>query len=101
MTTVEFNNALEAFLTTLNTALPKEHSRIYVRDKGNPKKYLPLDSRTSVYCFIDRTNGDILKAESYKKPATGARGNIYQPETYLKHKDKYKYGTWLYREHNK
>jgi hypothetical protein len=34
-------------------------------------------SGKSAYCFIDITNGDVLKAESYKKPAKHARGNIY------------------------
>jgi hypothetical protein len=31
----------------------------------------------SVFCFIDSTNGDILKSASWKAPAKGARGNIY------------------------
>jgi len=31
----------------------------------------------SVYCFIDRTNGDVLKAASWKIPAKHARGNIF------------------------
>lgn len=30
----------------------------------------------SVYCFVDMTNGDILKAASWKAPAKGARGSI-------------------------
>jgi len=30
----------------------------------------------SVYCFIDVTNGDILKAAGWATPAKGARGNI-------------------------
>lgn len=30
-----------------------------------------------VYCFVDMTNGDILKSESWKKPAKHARGSIY------------------------
>lgn len=29
-----------------------------------------------VYCFVDMTNGDILKASSWKAPAKGARGNL-------------------------
>ena len=33
-------------------------------------------SRSS-HCFIDRTNGDVLKAASWKTPAKGARGNIF------------------------
>lgn len=31
----------------------------------------------SAYCFIDLSNGDILKAASYKAPAKGKRGSIW------------------------
>lgn len=31
----------------------------------------------SVHCFIDRSNGDILKAAGWKAPAKHARGNIF------------------------
>ncbi len=31
-----------------------------------------------VHSFINLQNGDILKAESWKKPAKHSRGNIYQ-----------------------
>lgn len=34
----------------------------------------------SVYCFIDRNNGDILKAASWKAPAKHARGNIFNDD---------------------
>ena len=33
-------------------------------------------SSRSVYCFIDKTNGDVLKAAGWKAPAKGARSNI-------------------------
>ena len=31
----------------------------------------------SVYCFIDRSNGDLLKAAGWKTPAKGKRGSIF------------------------
>lgn len=31
----------------------------------------------SVHCFIDIATGDVLKAASWKAPAKGARGSIY------------------------
>jgi hypothetical protein len=34
-------------------------------------------SSTSAYGFIDLTNGDLLKAASWKAPAIHARGNIF------------------------
>tara|TARA_R100001082_G_C4285572_1_gene125855 strand:+ start:198 stop:578 length:381 start_codon:yes stop_codon:yes gene_type:complete len=33
-----------------------------------------------VWAFVDKTNGDILKPESWKKPAKHARGNIYEDD---------------------
>lgn len=35
-----------------------------------------MGSQRSVFCFIDLSNGDILKAASWKTPAKHARGNI-------------------------
>lgn len=34
----------------------------------------------SAHCFVDMTNGDILKPDSWKKPAKHARGNIFSGE---------------------
>jgi hypothetical protein len=31
----------------------------------------------SAYCFIDKSNGDVLKAAGWKAPAKGARSNIF------------------------
>ena len=36
-----------------------------------------------VWAFVDKTNGDILKPESWKKPAKHARGNIYEEDRML------------------
>jgi len=36
-----------------------------------------IDNQTSVHAFIDRTNGDVLKAAGWKAPAKHARGNIF------------------------
>jgi hypothetical protein len=38
----------------------------------------------SVYAFIDATNGDVLKAASYKTPAKQSRGNIFDEHNGLK-----------------
>jgi hypothetical protein len=59
--------------------------RIIVSEPG--KRYARLVSKNeivreggfdhrSAFCFIDLTNGDILKAASWKAPAKHARGNI-------------------------
>lgn len=31
----------------------------------------------SVYCFVDPMTGDVLKADGWKRPAKGARGNLF------------------------
>lgn len=31
----------------------------------------------SVHCFVDKTNGNVLKAAGWKAPAKHARGNIF------------------------
>jgi hypothetical protein len=51
-----------------------EPGRRYIRvvqNNSNGTRY--------VYCFIDITNGDVLKAASWKAPAKHARGNIFAP----------------------
>jgi hypothetical protein len=36
-------------------------------------------SQSSVHCFVDMNNGDIVRAASYKAPAkNGVRGNIFK-----------------------
>ena len=41
------------------------------------RKFAKVVNGTGVYCFVDRANGDILKAASLKGPAKRARGSIY------------------------
>jgi hypothetical protein len=48
---------------------------IFRADVG--QRYIKIVQGDSVTTFIDRTNGDVLKSASYKAPAKGARGNIF------------------------
>lgn len=45
------------------------------------RKYIKIVSNSqnhkSVWAFVDKTNGDILKAASWAAPAKHARGNIF------------------------
>ena len=45
--------------------------------------------RRSVYGFIDLDNGDILKAEGWRKPALHARGSLDDPESWAKAAEPY------------
>lgn len=77
-----FVNALQAYY---NTELPARYGDypgrskpvIEVEDGIKRARIVVQDSQRMVYCFIDKSNGDILKAEGYRKPATGKRGSIW------------------------
>lgn len=55
---------------------------IYVSNNG--PKYVRINvsgmanGNGYVYCFIEKSTGDVLKAATYYKPAKHARGNIYE-----------------------
>lgn len=46
-------------------------------------------SGMSVFAFIDKTNGDVLKPATWKTPAKHSRGNIFDGHYGLKHVDAY------------
>lgn len=50
----------------------RKYARIVKNDRGG----------RSVFGFVDTTNGDLLKAESWKRPARHARGNVYDKSTW-------------------
>lgn len=85
--------AVMARLEEIQPRVREMHRDYYVRmgyqpdmfDSGfsvNPggAKYIKLLKQNSVFCFIDAESGDIYKAASYKAPAKGARGNIFEDE---------------------
>jgi len=40
-------------------------------------------NQRSAWCFVDRTNGDVLKCAGWKAPAKHARGNLTDPKNGL------------------
>ena len=105
----DFDIALMKFLDAaqegLDAVCPVMQSRISVKSQG--VKNLRIVQRReaelcrgseSVYCFIDKETGDILKAASFKSAAKGARGNIFDPESYKDARTD-PYGGWLYLWH--
>ncbi len=55
----------------LKRTLSTEHGRRYVRVVVSDKV------QRSAFCFVDKTNGNVLKPASWKSPAKHARGNIF------------------------
>lgn len=54
---------------TVEAMIGVRYARIVTRDTGHGGR--------SAWGFVDLTNGDILKAASWKAPAKHARGNIF------------------------
>jgi hypothetical protein len=88
---MDFEFALENFMRQAQNLICTDYSNS--GDKNFPalsiesgRKYVKIIKTTtcmsyssrSVYCFVDKSNGDILKAATWKAPAKIARGNIYQ-----------------------
>jgi len=88
----EFGMALCKFRTKAQAIVDE-----YYKDSSAPKptlqfmegpRYIRVVSekgpnhapQRSVYCFIDKTNGDVLKAAGWKAPAKHARGNIFDDD---------------------
>ena len=69
------------------SAVEEGHERYTTFDVKWGRKYAKIitgNTRSnyggSVFCFVDRTNGDILKAASWKAPAKHARGNVLRAD---------------------
>jgi hypothetical protein len=59
----------------------QKHDVLELRPGRRYVKVIALSSVLSrVFAFIDKTNGDVLMAASWKAPAKTARGNIFNPD---------------------
>lgn len=86
-----FDAALESFMDFAQSLIsdnegpgyPDDCRTVLISEKG--RKYVKVirtgiedgSTRRSVYCFVEMSTGNILKAESWKRPAKGVRGNIF------------------------
>ena len=88
--TTTFEGALAAFVARAQEMVTEHYTRNFPRAEvpqlvtSTGRRYIKVIRQEhgvngSVYCFVDRTNGDVLKAASWKAPAKHARGNIYSP----------------------
>jgi hypothetical protein len=85
----DFDTRLTAFVTMVQDVMDANYRREgftipapVVSVDPNGKKYVRItrqtnDSDKSVYCFVEKTTGNILKPAGWKGPAKHARGNIY------------------------
>lgn len=90
MITQDFHTALNAFLKVAQELIIENHTKqgftnfepakLSVDPKG--QKYIriirtEMGDHRSVYCFIEKETGNVLKASGWKAPAKGIRSNIY------------------------
>lgn len=77
---------IAAFVTEIQAMLEDHFSKTYklvptptIRlDQG--RRYARIVVDGSAFRFVDRTNGNILKAASWKAPAEHARGNVLRSD---------------------
>jgi hypothetical protein len=105
---LSFDAALAAFVDKLNAVHQAVNAEMGAKNPAMADYYKPIvleegtknirvvhtgGSSRSVYCFIEKATGNVLKAAGWKAPAKGVRASIYNPETYAKADP---YGSWLY-----
>ena len=88
--TRDFATALTSFVALAQakidagyTSLPEYHPTLSIGPRGRRyARIVRTDGGTSrsVHCFVDRTNGNVLKAAGWKGPAKHARGNIFNAD---------------------
>jgi hypothetical protein len=88
----DFDKALKAFLKGSQQIIDDDFKRNYPNLKPSllsikpGKKYVKIivtaqsGMSRSVWAFIDKATGDILKPASWKAPAKHARGNIFDQD---------------------
>lgn len=87
---MDFDAALNAWLERAQNIINENHKRnnfhfqcATLTINPNGKKYIKIvrsenHVSTSVFCFIERETGNVLKAASWAAPAPHPRGSIYE-----------------------
>lgn len=88
---MDFETALKDFVNGCQEIIDEDQKKNFpniarrVLSIDPRKKYVRIvvsssEYDRSVYCFVDKTTGDVLKSASWKAPAKGVRGNIFNPD---------------------
>ena len=84
----DFNTKFETFFAGCEKIYTNycDRNGFKIRDSftfNTGKRYMKVVCGGSVHCFVDRQNGDVLKAASWNAPAKHARGNIFDEKNGL------------------
>jgi len=87
---MDITKQIETFCASLQNMLEKHHNKSFPTlpaprvEISMGKRFARIikkdGSNASAYGFIDLSNGDLLKAASWKAPAMHARGNIFNQD---------------------
>ena len=86
---IDFAGALRLFVLGAQDKIDKHYAKDFPSltpaklTVAVGKRYVKMILKSSVYCFVDKTNGDVLKAASWNAPAKHARGNIFNDDNGL------------------
>ena len=95
--TMEIREKLDDFVGYLNNSMEKPDEYWYdYTTRGSKYFKIIMNGRNhqSVYCFVDKRNGDIYKSAGWSAPAKGIRGSILVTDTYSNADWS---GGWLYK----
>ena len=73
----------DAIIKTYNTRMGHIPAPALTASYG--KRYIRIVREGSAFAFIDASNGDVLKADGWKRPAKHARGNVLAADGGLTH----------------
>ena len=77
-----FNTHFDSFFEGTKKIASQYNENLWEASWG--RRYIRISYRGSAFCFVDMTNGDVLKCAGWKAPAKGARGNIFDEWNGLK-----------------
>ena len=85
------------FMEHLNNTMDKPNGYEYELNTRGSKYFKVImisHGSRSVYCFINKRNGEILKSAGWSAPAKGSRGSVLVPDSYTNSDWS---GGWLYK----
>jgi hypothetical protein len=90
-TAPSFEASLDKFFAAAQAIVDREYATFGGTPHGpkleieRGRRYVKIISvshgQRSAWAFVDSTNGDVLKADGWSRPAKGARGCIYDNQT--------------------
>jgi hypothetical protein len=72
-----FKGVIKIYTDYMNETFPDSSVPYDEFTYKNNRKYIKVIRGGSVHCFVNKENGDVLKAAGWKAPAKHARGNIF------------------------